>query len=224
MDNVKKLLFVTLLLVIALTSCNNIFIKKHFQEEYNKSLAFFSSGLVNHFPKEVSENTWLQKTVGGNTELAKYCFASNEILLGKSYHNSAYLKLKSYFDNLFSKVYFTNDTSLLLIFPYCNVIKIEGEIFKNQESPERQKLAKHNLLATSLPVPLFEIDEYHGNTLSGLPEDFKIYVLEAKPGKYLEEKYLRNCTCLPAKWKHGFSRGVAMSDKRKVVMYWVTVW
>ena len=115
---------------------------------------------------------------------------------------------------------------MLLVFSYCDVLDIDGNIYKNQETTERKKLAKHNITTSNtLPVPIFEIDAYHNDKNScGLSDDFKIFVLEAKPGKYLEEKYLHECECMPEKWKHGFSRGIAANDKEHIIIYWLAVW
>ena len=199
-------------------------LKRQMQEHYNKSLGAFPPNIVSHFPKKVSINSQFETDVPSSYRLSEYCFAHNYLMFEKSYDASTYSKQKSHFDSLTLKMYYPNSKSHILIFSYCDVMKIEGEIYRNQEPPEKQALAKSNLTATGLPVPLFEIDEYKGNTFSGLPEDFKIYVLDAKQGKYLEDKYLYDCSCLPEKWKHGYSKGVALSDKRKVIIYWVTVW
>ena len=214
------------IIVLGLFGCNGFYVKEHLKHEYAKNLSFFDSSLVSHFPKRLpdiyifSTNVSLSK-IDYKKETGFFNFYTDLRIL---YSNKEYSKIKKMFSSSSKAIYNANSKNLLLIFSYSNELEVDGKIYTDWESPERQKLAKHNLLATSLPVPLFEIDEYHGNTLSGLPVDFKIYVLEAKPGKYLDEKYLHECSCLPAKWKHGFSRGVAVSDKRKVVIYWVTVW
>ncbi len=152
-------------------------------------------------------------------------FGVDHLYLWKTYPPSKYSEYLSYYQKLSKARYSPNDTNLLLVFPYANVMKINGRIFRNQEPPERQALAKHNVtMANSFPVPLFEIDQYKGNTFCGLPEDFNLYVLDAKPGKYIDDKDLQECDCLPEKWKHGYSKGVAMGNNKQVVIYWLIVW
>jgi len=216
----------TISVLLSLHGCNSIYTNEHLKNEYERVLKFFDSTLVNHFPKKLPDKC----SFSTNVALAKIDyekesgFSSFYADLKKKYSNKRYSKIKNIFISSSKAVYDANSEKLLLIFSYNNDMEINGEKYTNLESLKRRKLAKLNLIATSFPIPLFEIDQFKSNTFSGLPEDFKIYVLEAKPGKYLEDKYLRDCVCLPEKWKHGFSKGVAMSDKRHVIIYWVTVW
>lgn len=212
-----------LLLTTFITSCQNIDVKKQVQERYKQSLQFFEGDFVSHFPAELPDSCWYSTTVPKTDTLEMVCFGVDELFM--TYSLSQYKAIASRFKELPGTEYLSTDTNLLLVFSYCDVIKIEGRTFRDQEPPERQKLAKHNITtANSLPVPLFEIDEYKGKTMSGLTDDFKLYVLDARPGKYIDEKNLQKCECLPEKWKHGYTKGVALSDEKQVVIYWVTVW
>ena len=220
---------ITLLYILIITTfvagCQNANIKEQIQQDYKKSIRFFGNDLVSHFPAELCDSSGYQTNVLKKYNLAKLCFATSETVLWKDYSPSQYLELSSHFDSLSKHIYSVNDSSLMLVFSYCDVVELEGEIYKDQELPERQKLAQHNVTtATSLPVPLFEIDEYKGNTMFGLTDDFKLYVLDAQSGKYIDEKHLQECDCLPEKWKHGYSKGVALSDEKQAVVYWITVW
>lgn len=211
-----------MVLVLA-TGCQDIDIKKQIQERYKQSVQFFDPELVSHFPKKLPDSCWYLTTVTEADTLEMAGFGVNKLFMAYSF--SQYKNIAAQFRNLPNTTYKATDSSLLLIFDYCDVIEIDGDIFRNQEPPERQALAKHNVAtATSLPVPLFEINKYQANTISGLGEDFNLYILDAKPGKYLDDKYLQECECLPEKWKHGYSKGVAMSDEQKVIIYWIVVW
>lgn len=211
--------------MVLTAGCQNIDVKKQIQQDYKRSTSFFDNDLVNHFPSELCDSSGYHTNVLRKYNLAKLCFATSKTILWKPYISSQYKAMVSKFTNLSNTTYSANDSNLLLIFNYCDIVEIEGDIYRDQEPPERQALAKHNVItANSLPVPLFEIDEYKGNTMSGLTEDFKLYVLDAKPGKYINEKHLQECECLPEKWKHGYSKGVALSDEKKVVIYWIAVW
>jgi hypothetical protein len=205
--------------------CQSADLKMKMQEDYKQSISFFHDSLISHFPSNLPDSSGYQTNVLQVYDLAKFCFDVCETKLWKDYKDKEYNILKDNYDSLAKAIYLKSDTSLTLLFPYCNRVEVEGRVFEKQETLDRQKLAKHNLtMASSLPVPLFEIDEYKGNTLFGLTDDFKLYVLDAKPGKYLADKYLEVCECLPKKWEHGYSKGVALSDRRKVVIYWISVW
>ena len=75
------------------------------------------------------------------------------------------------------------------------------------------------------PVPNFWDSQYITNdTESRLPKDFLIYVLEAHSGKFWNDKYLTKGKYMPEAWKNGYSKGVAISKKRKVIIYWFIIW
>lgn len=219
----RNIIILPLVVMVLTAGCQNIDVKKQIQDRYKQSVQFFESDLVSHFPVEFPDSCWYVTTVPKTDTLEMAGFGVDKLFM--TYSLSQYKAIASDFRALPNTIYSANDSSLLLIFDYCDVVEIEGSTYKNQEPPERQALAKHNVTtANSLPVPLFEIDEYKGNTMSGLTEDFKIYVLDAQPGKYIDDKYLQECECLPEKWKHGYSKGVALSDEKQVVIYWVIVW
>ena len=219
----RNLILLPFFVIALAASCQNIDIKKQIQVDYKQSIQFFENKLVNHFPAELSDSCWYSTTVPKTDTLEMAGFGVDKLFM--TYSSSKYKTIASNFKDLVNTIYSANDSSLLLIFDYCDVIEIDGRVYKNQEPPERQALAKHNVtIAKSLPVPLFEIDEYKGSTMSGLTEDFILYVLDAEPGKYIDDKYLQECNCLPDNWKHGYSKGVAMSDKKHTIIYWLVVW
>lgn len=80
----------------------------------------------------------------------------------------------------------------------------------------------------SIPVPHFRgvLSMLENKYIQGskLPEDFKIYVIEAKRGKYIVDSLLVNDTVVPEPWEHGFSRGVAISEERLKVVVWLSIW
>lgn len=221
----RNLIILPLVIIMFTAGCQNVDIKKQIQEKYKRSINYFDNELINHFPLQLPDSSGYNTTVPKKDTLKMFGFGVDGIQLWKTYSSSQYKTISSQFRDLSSITYSANDSGLLLVFPYCDVVEIDGITYRNQEPPERHALAKHNVtIASSLPVPLFEIDEYKGNTMSGLTEDFKIYVFDAKQGKYIDDKYLQECECLPKKWKHGYSKGVALSDKKQVVIYWVAVW
>ncbi|SFS96648.1 hypothetical protein SAMN04487906_2385 [Zhouia amylolytica] len=76
-----------------------------------------------------------------------------------------------------------------------------------------------------IPIPSFEnYERDFGLNSKYLTENHKIYVLEYKPGKFMEEKYLTSNPNLPEKWKNGFSRGIATDEKGNELIYWLCVW
>ena len=76
-----------------------------------------------------------------------------------------------------------------------------------------------------IPIPNFQsYEDNFGPNSKYLSENNEIYVLESKPGKFMEEEYLTSNNNLPAKWKNGFSRGIAINEKQRELVYWTCVW
>jgi len=76
------------------------------------------------------------------------------------------------------------------------------------------------------PVPVFleEMDFINVQDYSSLPKDFKLYILEASKGIFLKEEYLSEELAMPIEWKHGITRGVALSQERYLALFWVDIW
>ena len=75
-----------------------------------------------------------------------------------------------------------------------------------------------------LPIPNFIHTENpkwgQGNSLDST---FNIYVIESKSGTYSRYK-MKPLESMPIGWKNGFSRGLAISNEKAVVVYWMIVW
>lgn len=214
---------IILAIIVLLCSCRDNSIKNIFDKHYFESLRSIDSTLVNHFPDTLPEFYAFGTTLPKNDTLPFIGFGCDKIEL---WYLVSKLQMNEYISkfNEFS-VYSSNDSALMLVFSYTDTIAMDGYVFRNQASPKKKYLAQHNITtASSLPVPLFNIDEFKGNTISGLSEDFEIYVIDAQPGKFMDEEELQDSDCLPKKWKHGFSKGIALSEEQLVIIYWVIVW
>ncbi len=124
------------------------------------------------------------------------------------------------------KVYNANDENILVL-NSSESLKSMG-ISKNEY---RSHMNQYNDLAAKgeLPVPNFyflEFKNFYGietNSKCMLPDDFQIYVLDAKSGITYEPR--KACEYLmPEKWKNGFTKGIAISLKYKMVLYWFATW
>lgn len=233
MKRMRILMIISLMIVVFNSGCQNNtrktiktsdFIQAG-NNEYKRFLSFFKDELIDHFPKELPDSSGFFAT-GLNDTKKVSGFAVYDFMLIKQCKNIEYSNLKNKFRNVSKVIYESNKNDLLLLFSYCDRDTINGVIYEDLETAQKNLLVKENLTsAKSLPVPLFDIDTYNGKSKCGLADDFKLYVFDAKSGKYLSEKYLStDGECLPKKWKHGFSKGVALSDTKKAIVYWVAVW
>lgn len=66
---------------------------------------------------------------------------------------------------------------------------------------------------------------FHKVNKNSVPEDLKVYVIEAVPGDYFVSNILKTKRYSKLGiWKNGYSRGVAISEKEKSITYWLVIW
>ena len=101
-------------------------------------------------------------------------------------------------------------------------------------------VAKCNIYCKgNLPIPYFENYDFglgvkeeekevngkiYFNYIHTVPEDLKVYVIKAEAGNFWKFDCKENRPETLGKWKHGYSKGVAVSDKYDKVVFWTIVW
>ncbi len=79
--------------------------------------------------------------------------------------------------------------------------------------------------SNGIPIPSFVVcEKNYGPNSIRLTENFKIYVLESGAGRFMEKRYLTDNNKVSENWKNGFSRGLAINEKEKEIIYWLCVW
>ncbi len=66
--------------------------------------------------------------------------------------------------------------------------------------------------------------ETYVNYVHTIPEDLQVYVLEAEAGSFWVEDCNEARPKSLKEWKNGYSKGVAVSDKENIIMYWLIIW
>ena len=61
-------------------------------------------------------------------------------------------------------------------------------------------------------------------TIYNVPKDLKVYVIDAKAGNFWTFDCKENRPKALKQWQHGYSKGVAISDKDDKVVFWVMIW
>lgn len=79
------------------------------------------------------------------------------------------------------------------------------------------------------PIPFFEKNNdlpfdniFSDATINGLSKNFDIYVIDSKSGNYW--KGLEPLDYMPNGWKNGYSKGICVNKKERVVIYWLIIW
>lgn len=75
------------------------------------------------------------------------------------------------------------------------------------------------------PIPTFYHERQNLKIESKfLSDDFVLYLIDAKEGIYLPEYALIKDKCPIERWAHGYSRGIAISNERKLAIFWLEIW
>lgn len=116
-----------------------------------------------------------------------------------------------------------NDTSLFVLVPIRTDSLLEGIDlmidFKAVMGKNFKKIGHYPIPVVEDIIPFWDI------AYTGWDKDMKLYVLAAGAGKYAEDCYLYNKKGeLPPEWEHGYSRGMAINEKKKEVYYWLVIW
>nr|WP_319572374.1 hypothetical protein [uncultured Draconibacterium sp.] len=93
--------------------------------------------------------------------------------------------------------------------------------------------------ANKLPIPYFEsydfklgekeiiknIDgETHVNYIYNIPTDLQVYVVQAEAGDFWKISCNEKRPESLKEWKHGYSKGYAISKKENLIVYWTMLW
>ena len=216
----KQLIF----LVVLLVSCtHNDYLKRNY--ESNKSL--LNHNLTSHMPLTTSNFTILiQSNISSILkDSVSKGFNPLELFIVEKYDEHTFdVKLNNVNLNK-QNCHYANDTNLILIGQYLlhkyGYFKFVGF----EEGDESKEIISRNFRnKNNFPVPVFDITGYKKSSYVGLSEEFQICVIEAKQGIYASSDVLSKDNLMPDNWKHGFSKGYAISEKEKTIIYWCMVW
>ena len=183
--------------------------------DYLNELSQYPRFLVSHFPSKIETLPIINRIINDTTN---NCILY--MLFEKVDDNVYYIK-----DSLNKKEvksYTADDLNLV-------TIKTEGLL---KWHPEK-KVFYESLIRRNrfyYPIPYFESIKQHSlvkdvfscSTISGLADDMIIYIVDSKPGKYWTG--LKPNKYMPFDWKNGYSKGICLSPKKGIVIYWFIVW
>ncbi len=203
-----KNIFLMLLPATFLLSC----LPSKTKSEYELTLDFFNDTLINHFPKhepyKVNIYEHLDTNAYHNTVSYRYTVCNSKGIIDSV--------LTKYGNNIIAE-YSSNDSCLLVINDFIDI----------SNASDSFRGAKSSFIDSCIgiyPVPNFWSDELATNsTKCKLPKDFIFYILDSKVGMY-SKKINKEQSSMPDAIKHGYSKGIAISEKRSTIIYWVIVW
>ena len=216
MERNKKILI--LLLILLVISCNNLEKERIFKKHYFERV-FQHDSLFSHFPEEICNNhiSYFYATPCNDYD----CIRGSAYLLCKTPKPAKYRAIYDYMQ--------------VCMYNPANCFTIE-ELFA--DDPVGRYPYANRYVPGQLPVPRMESFDFglgyreHEDPnypelpvrTYNLPEDLEVHVIEADSGYFWKEKVEVFRPQELGPWKHGYSRGVALSEKEQMVGYWVMVW
>ena len=215
-DKMKsKLIFIIVLLVVFSCSCKNRSIKSdnnvdYFQNtiisdinrEYLELKNRVDSNLTTHFP----DNLDATNILFSGPAMSQYNFHKLIVVnrISETGLNDKYLAD--------CNASYSGDDPCVLTFQKFSSFREYPEDFRE-------------CFVDKFPIPDFRgYDFIDVTTESYLPSDFQIYVIEAEPNEYIPDSLVVSNKTLLAKWEKGFSKGVAISEERMIIIYWLIMW
>ena len=200
--------FISTLIISLLLSCNN----KATDYDFQKQIAKFDKTIKKHFPN---------KLVGLYTSSVfndTYHDVTSIILLNQFDNEKLFNKIKDSLINLSIAKYTPRDSCLLVV----NMFTKENNYFNSFKTNDTSYLKK-NCLKNKLPIPNFWSLDFRSKNITHLPQDYNIFVFEASHN-IIDKKYISENVYMPSYWKHGYSKGVAINNKEKKIIYWFVLW
>ena len=216
-----KIIYILIIIIFLLNSCeSNPYGKQIVTDEILKAKITFRNNYLDHFPNKAE----------GFRSLLDVLYEEGEegqphVFLLETFSIFNYdSKLKPLLSKSIA-VYPANQECLYVIDPFRTR---ENEFSKYPLAQDTVLFDRYTQKCyfELYPIPNFYMyysDEDKKDKFR-LPEDFKIYVIEAKQGLFHQEKFLLGDNNLPYPWTHGYSKGFAASNKRKTIIYWFIIW
>lgn len=171
--------------------------------KYSANLSKFDTSLTQHFPESL-DTTNLQvlsgSFVGVNMNYLEITNKISDKTISQKFANSSI------------DAYAGDDTCILAFYHFDSW----------KEYPETKF---EQCLIDRYLIPDFRGNKYRDlGTESRLPNDFMIYVLDSQSDNNMPDSLILGNDDLLEKWGKGFSRGVAISEEKMVIIYWVITW
>lgn len=198
--------------IVSLVSCSITETKNNsYQKAYKKIKGSFESDMLSHFPEKVS---------------GAYSFKSVFPTVAKTNGRCGVLLICKYdsIKNIISLIHKSIQFSTLG--DSCNlIVNYDNNITSLNSHLNRSS----NCINDSIPIPdieklILQDSFVKEKLLTNVGVDFLVYVIEAKKGEFLTGESLTSGKGLPKEWKNGYSKGIAINKKDKVIIYWLEMW
>ena len=225
----KKSIFLLALVTIILSSCiDRILGHKYVATIDNARImlekSYAKEGLLEHFPTTISDKSVLH---------IMFSIPDTAYSPDVYYTGFVYLVLKMGEDSLS-----LNPKSYIYKTQYNSRNFILDDSFKYYKYYDTLKLRNVDI-AGAYPIPYFidfdlglgseraDLDSFEfpiSVDINKVPDDLEVYVLKAERGYFWRKKFDLERPETLGKWKNGYSCGIAISRKSKIIIYWMKAW
>lgn len=184
-------------------------------EGYQKWKSMFDPRLVEHFPAFIDEETYYCTS---ETNLDK-----NAVSLYLYINNCDIEKIKALLDRVHKMKYTkynSGDSCLFIV-----------NRFETVESKKNRTVPQINSSKTELscyreknPIPNFIDYQIRNDNESIFKKNYQIFVIESKEGVFYNDYQKKMNPNMPTYIKNGYSRGYAISENEKAIIYWLVIW
>lgn len=189
---------------------------KKINAKYQLYKSYYKQSFINHFPIDIQS---LPVTITVDTNAIP---DPVRFMLCQKLDRDEFDTITNYLNTHSRIKYQANESCLLVVDRFTTK---ENRHLRNKYKYVDKNQISRDCYKDKLPIPnFFDSDYLSDKTESRLPKDFTIYVLEAKSGKYWDETHLTKGKYMPEGWKNGYSKGVAISKKKDVIIYWFIIW
>lgn len=201
----KTVLF--LLLLVFITSCNNNIIRNiKSDSDYLEVLGRMDSHLTDHFPSKIN-------TTNYSTNYVKKVKINEVYLIHYAYNvsDNELKSVKKFARRKSITCYNANDSCLLII---------------NRNETKRDSLtADRNCYIDKFPVPQFkDVSHPQNSNPIKLNSNYVLYIIEANTKDFYKTYNLKPNDRMPNEWRNGYSKGIAINEKEKTIIYWIAIW
>ena len=217
---IYQILFFALIIVLSLKSCGSKSSQiGELNKAYRRDKGYFDSKYLTHFPEKIERLPVM-------FELSKNITRSHPgFRLKASSIPSDIDSVASKLEEIAIAKYMSTDSCLLLI---DNHLNIDNWIKYDRTLRVGPKIENINLDCHQgkYPLPKFWQKEWKESdeTQLCLSPDYVLYVLDAKPGVFIDKSQLPNGKYMPMHWEHGYTRGIAINAITNTIIYWFDIW
>lgn len=182
---------------------------------YKEYCENFREDFINQFPNKINYpiNSTISNTDVDHNNIGLY-------LIQYKVNKEEIIKIKLETSSKYKASYNSRDSCLLIVnrFDYLD----SNGLVKTHKIDNL--LINKKCYNQQYPIPNFLGYKGSGEQPMKLSENYTIYVLEAKPGEYDDNYKMKPNKQMPKDWEHGYSKGIALNEKDKEIIYWSIMW